>query len=195
MALRLKSDGIVITEAEYLASEPNAEIRREYLDGRAYAMAGAKRNHRRITDNLLRKFGNHLESTPCEASSNDAIVALGQSYVYPDVVVDCINTNDDFVTAPVIIVEVLSNSSRKLDTTTKLLKYINLATLKEYVLVEQDIVSVQVLRNNNDWKTEYYSLGDNVTFESIELTLSIEEIYERVNNAEMNEFRQATLLS
>lgn len=81
-------------------------------------------------------------------------------------------------------------STRKTDTTTKLIRYINLPSLQEYVLIEQDIVSVQVLRKSTDWKTEYYSLGDTVTFTSVGLTLAVEEMYERVDNHEMNEFRQ-----
>jgi len=58
------------------------------------------------------------------------------------------------------------------------------------VLIEQDIVSVQVLRRNKHWLSEYYFLGDAVTFESIGLTLNVEDIYDRVDNRDMNEFRQ-----
>ncbi len=76
-----------------------------------------------------------------------------------------------------------------MDTTTKLIRYVNLPSLQEYVLIEQDIVSVQVLRRNNAWKSEYFYLGDSVTFESIGLILSVEEIYDRVDNQEMNELR------
>jgi len=60
------------------------------------------------------------------------------------------------------------------------------------VLIEQDIVSVEVLRKSNNWRTEYYSLGDFVPFESIGLTLAVEEIYDRVDNPDMNEFRQSS---
>ncbi|MEQ1560626.1 MAG: Uma2 family endonuclease, partial [Methyloglobulus sp.] len=114
---------------------------------------------------------------------------------YPDVTVDCSNPSgvDYFANSPVIIVEVLSKSTRKFDTSIKLLKYINIPTLKEYVLVEQDVVSIEVLRKSNEWRTEYYSLGDSITFEAIELTLTVEEIYDRVDNREINEFRQAKL--
>ena len=62
-------------------------------------------------------------------------------------------------------------------------------------MIEQDFVQVQVLRKSTDWKYEFYFLGDSITFESIDLTLTVEEIYDRVNNDEMNEFRQQTLLS
>jgi Uma2 family endonuclease len=91
---------------------------------------------------------------------------------------------------PVLIVEVLSKSTRKTDTAVKLLRYINLPSLQEYVLIEPDFVSVQMLRRYRHWLPEYYFLDDSVVFESIGLTLTVEEIYDRVDNADMNEFRQ-----
>ncbi|MEQ1638558.1 MAG: Uma2 family endonuclease [Methylococcales bacterium] len=197
MALQPKSEseGTAMTEAEYLGTEPDSEVRREYIDGRAYAMAGATRNHISISANILRKFGNHLEGTPCEAVQSDLKVKVAQNYLYPDIVVDCNNTNNDgLANAPLMIVEVLSTSTRKRDLTTKLLQYINLPSLQEYVLIEQDIVRIQVLRKKNNWKYEEYSLGDLITFEAIDLTLNVEDIYDRVNNNEVNEYRKAKLV-
>jgi len=186
-----------LTEDEYLSSELTSDVKREYIDGQVYAMAGAGYNHNCIAATIARKFGNHLEGTPCATLTADMKVRLGKDYVYPDVLVDCstLSGNDYFSTSPVIIVEVLSKSTRKIDTTAKLLRYINLPSLQEYVLIEQDFVSVQVLRKANAWKPDYYYLGDAVTFESIGLTLTVEEIYDRVDNADMNEFRQEKLLS
>ena len=192
MALKNGHDSIYLTEEEYLKTEETSEVKREYIDGQVYAMVGAGYNHNCISVNIARKFGNHLEGTPCATFMADMKVRLGKNYVYPDVVVDCSKMmgDDYFSTAPVIIVEVLSRSTRKTDTTTKLLRYINLPSLREYVLIEPDFVSVQVLRKSKHWLSEYYFLGDSVTFESIALTLTVEEIYDRVDNADMNEFRE-----
>ena len=182
---------IKMTEAEYLEAELASEVKHEFINGEAYAMAGAGSNHNRIALNIAGEFRNHLKGTPCETFMADMKVRLGQDYVYPNVLVDCHpeKTDNLFVDSPVIIVEVLSKSTRKTDTTLKLIRYINLPSLQEYVLIEQDIVSVQVLRKSNDWKTEYYYLGDTVTFSSIGLKLAVEEIYDRVENGEMIEFR------
>lgn len=187
--------GISMTEEEYLRTEPDSEVRREYIDGRAYAMGGASFNHNIISMNISRKFGNHLEGTPCRTLVADMSLHFGKTYVYPDVLVDCskIEGKSRFAQAPILIVEVLSKSTRRHDLTKKLIQYINIPTLKEYVLIEQDIVSVQVLRKNNDWKIEYYFLGDLVRFESIDLSLMVEEIYDHVDNNEINEFRQEKL--
>lgn len=55
-----ESDGIAMTEQDYLRTELNAEVRHEYINGRAYAMTGASTNHIRITANITREFGVHL---------------------------------------------------------------------------------------------------------------------------------------
>jgi len=196
MALQpnVDSEGIEMTEAEYLSSEPDSEVRREYIDGRAYAMAGASTNHIRISANILGEFRSHLKGTPCEALQSDLKVKIAKNYVYPDVVVVCNNTNKDGLSdTPMIIVEVLSKSTRKRDLTTKLIQYINLPSLQEYVLIEQDIVFIRIFRKKNDWKPEEYYLGDPIIFEAIELTLMAEDIYDRVDNNEINEFRQEKL--
>lgn len=193
MALDKQLESAYISEAEYLATEPVAEVKREYIDGQVHAMAGAGYNHNCIAANMLRELSTHLKGTPCATFMADIKVRLGKDYVYPDVLVDCSKMagDDYFSTSPVIIVEVLSRATRKTDTTTKLIRYINLPSLHEYVLIEPDIVSVQVLRRSNNWLSEYYFLGDSVTFESIGLTLPVEDIYDRVDNTDMNEFRQA----
>lgn len=191
MAQNHQTDSFFISEEEYLQSELISEVKREYFDGQVYAMAGAMHNHNFISMNIAREFSNHLKGTPCAVFMADTKVRLGKNYVYPDVLVDCspMSGDDYFSTSPVIIVEVLSKSTRMRDTTTKLIQYINLPSLKEYVLIEQEFVSVQVLRKSKHWQSEYFYLGDRVTFESIGLTLTVEEIYDRVDNADMNEFR------
>lgn len=192
MALDKVHENVYLSEVEYLATEPASEVKREYIDGQVYAMAGAGYNHNCISANMLGEFRNHLKGTPCATFMADIKVRLGKDYVYPDVLVDCskMSGDDYFSTAPVIIVEVLSRSTRKTDTTTKLIRYINLPSLQEYVLIEPDIVSVQVLRRNKNWLPEYYFLGDEVWFESIGLALAVEDIYDRVDNRDMNEFRE-----
>ncbi|MFM8331590.1 MAG: Uma2 family endonuclease [Candidatus Methylumidiphilus sp.] len=188
MAITTESFNAFLTEAEYLASETASEVKREYIDGRIYAMAGAGYNHNCIAGNIHGNFRSHLKGTPCTTFMADMKVRLGKDYVYPDVLVDCnkMNSDDYYSTTPVIIVEVLSKSTRKMDLTTKLLRYITPPSLQEYALIEPDFVSVQVLRKRNHWLSEYHFLGDVVNFEAIGLSLSVEEIYDRVDNADIN---------
>ncbi len=191
MALNQQYEDNYLSEEEYLATEPASALKREYIDGRVYAMAGAGYNHNCIAVNVLGEFRNHLKGTPCATFMADIKLKLGKDYVYPDVLVDCskMQGDDVFSTEPVIIVEVLSRSTRRTDTTTKLIRYINLPSLQEYVLIEPDIVSVQVLRRSKNWLPDYFFLGDNVSFESIGLTLPVEDLYDRVDNPDINEYK------
>ena len=181
-----------ISVEQYLKDEINRKEKHELIDGQVYAMAGANANHERISSNISRKFGNHLEASPCEPFGSDMKVKAGSKFFYPDVIVDCQfdETQAYYTETPIIIVEVLSKSTRKMDKTTKRFSYINIPSLQEYVLIEQDIVDIEVIRRSEGWQSRYYFLGDTVHFASIDLTLSVEEIYHRVNNEEMREFIQ-----
>ena len=111
-------------------------------------------------------------------------------YVYPDVVVDCSveKAEDNMLTTPVLIFEVLSASTRRYDETTKFQVYASIPTLQEYVLVDQNSAKIEIQRRRTNWAIEKYFLGDSITFDSIQLTLTVEEIYERVVNEEVTEW-------
>ena len=72
----------------------------------------------------------------------------------------------------------------------KKIEYAKLGTLMEYVLVEQEFCRVEVYRRKHYWEPLYYTLGEVVHFESIGVTLSVEDIYERVQNDDMITFRE-----
>lgn len=186
----LAKQQVIISREEYLAGEHISEVKHELIDGQVYAMAGASINHQRICANIAGEFRTHLKGTPCEALSADMKVNVSENFYYPDVMVVCDfdQSQPNYTQSPVIIVEVLSKTTSRKDRTSKRLAYINLPTLKEYVLVEQDFVYVEVLRKSNNWQASHYVLGDSVYFESVDFTLSVEEIYERVQNDDMTEF-------
>nr|WP_136251947.1 Uma2 family endonuclease [Ningiella ruwaisensis] len=177
----------VIRPDEYLKGELTSKIKHELIDGEAYAMAGASANHERISQNVTRRFGNHLDGSPCEPFGSDMKVRVKDNFYYPDVLVDCHFDESEpyFTETPVIIVEVVSRSTRKMDEKTKLLDYLNLASLQEYVLIEQDVADVTVYRKNDDWRSTHYFLGEEIYFDSIDCTISVEEIYQRVKNEDV----------
>ncbi len=181
-----------ISEAEYLAGEKIADIKHEYIDGDVFAMAGASASHNRLSLNIATAFNVHLAGKPCQPYISDMKVNVGTKYFYPDVLVDCSGLNDDshVTQSPTLIVEVLSKSTRRTDETIKRIAYTQINTLLEYVLIEQDFVDIEVIRRRNGWQSEHFYLGDSVTFEAIGLTLTVEEIYARVNNPELVEWRQ-----
>lgn len=179
-----------VSQSEYLAGELTSDIKYQLIDGHVYAMAGATVNHDRISTNLLVAFSTHLNNSTCEPLGPDVKIKTNANFFYPDVSVVCDfdETQPIYTDSPTIIVEVLSQSTRKIDQTIKRLNYINLPSLQEYVLIEQDYVDVEVVRRSEGWQSKHYFLGDEVTFESINMTISVEDIYRRVKNQEMDEF-------
>ena len=131
-----------------------------------------------------------MKKNSCETFSSDMKLKVGSNFFYPDVMVVCDDNveNDYYTESPVIIVEVLSKSTRRVDETTKLMSYINIPSVQESVIIEQDIVDIQVIRRSESWLPKHYFLGDEVIFESIGLVLSVEEIYHRVQNEDMLDF-------
>ena len=180
-----------ISVADYLQGELSGDTKHEYLDGRVYAMAGASKNHQRIITNVVRNFSEHLKNTPCDTYASDIKIRIGDlAFFYPDVIVACLDDTEDsyYTEKPLIIVEVLSKSTRRKDETTKRRLYQSLPSLLEYVLIEQDIVDVEICRCSEGWVSEHYFMGDDIMFAAIDLTLSVNEIYQRVLNDDVSAF-------
>ena len=185
-----------MSEEDYLAGELEREIKHEYIDGYIYAMAETSKNHQRITMNVSTKFGNFLAGKTCEPFASDVKVKVGSKFFYPDVMVVCHDNDQDYYTeTPVIIVEVLSKSTRRTDETIKKMAYQSIPTLQEYVLIEQDFVDVEVCRRRESWASSHYFLGDSVLFESVDLNMAVEDIYARVDNEDVHAFFAKTGIS
>ncbi len=180
-----------ISEEEYLKGELAADFKHEFVDGQVFAMAGASKNHERISLNISSLLNIGLKDSPCEPFGSDIKVRTPTgNYRYPDCMVVCDDDteNEYYTENPTILVEVISRSTRKIDEQIKRMEYINIPSLKEYALIEQDFVDVTVYRKSDQWRPTHYFLGDDILFESIELTLSVEEVYHRVVNQDMAEF-------
>ena len=181
----------VIAEKDYLAGELQSEVRHEYIDGQVYAMSGAHKDHNRIAGEGFRILANHLQDNPCQPYASDMKVKVDKSFFYPDVMVDCSGKEEDYYTEfPTIIVEVLSKSTRQHDKTFKRQAYFQIPSLQEYILIEQDFVEIErwYKTQDNHWEQSVHYLGDDITFASLNLTVTVEDIYRRVKNADMLEW-------
>lgn len=152
-----------ITAAEYLEGELRSETRHEFVDGRVYAMAGASRKHNEICGDVYSVLRNHLRGGPCrtyiEAVKVQIADDLGEAYYYPDVFVACEPGDDDshVVHNPKLIIEVLSESTSRIDRSDKLTNYKRIATVEEIVLIEQDWPEILVFRRSERWKRNLYT--------------------------------------
>ena len=186
-----------ISAEEYLQGELLSDIKHQLIDGEAYAMAGASENHNLLAGNIFSELKNHLKGTPCRTFMADMKVRVAEDFFYPDVMVVCDQDNEDeyYKKSPIIIVEVLSKATRKFDQTSKRIRCQTIPTLQEYVLIEQDKGEIQVFSRSQNWQSFYYYLGDSITFYSLGITISVEDIYSQVNNEDVLAFiEQKTVL-
>ncbi len=167
---------------DYLEGERISEVKHELMEGYVYAMTGASKNHERLSGNVYTEFSKHLEKSPCEPFGSNTKVRVGDNFFYPDAMVVCDDQsdNDYYTESPVIIVEVLSKSTRRKDQTNKREHYLQIPTLQEYILIEQDSIDIEIFRRNDNWRSQHYYSGDQITLDSIGLTLSVETLYRRV---------------
>ena len=175
----------LLTEEQYLDLERAAEFRYEYLDGRMYAISGAPEGHVLIVGNLLRI----LRPQGCRAYSNDMRVRVsGRMYTYPDLVVACgdrkfLDERRDTLLNPTLICEVLSESTERYDRGRKFRHYQGIPSLRQYVLVATDQMSVEVFTRQSDdsWLLRCGAgVTDTVELASIGCTVTVAEIYNDV---------------
>ncbi len=177
---------------DYLNFELLSETKHELIDGEIVAMTGASANHNTLSLNIASELRAKLKGTDCQSFIADMKLKVGQDCFYPDVMLVCGKDNESeiYKTSPILIVEVLSKSTRKFDQTYKRLRYQNIPSLEEYVLIEQDKGEVIVFARKEHWNPSYYYLGDEVPFYSLGLTIAVEEIYYQVNNEDVTNFLQ-----
>jgi Uma2 family endonuclease len=184
MSVSLSPQRKLSTE-EYLESEEVSEVRREHLAGWVYVMAGASHEHNTIALNVASTIKPHVRGGPCRVFISDMKVRVEATHVfyYSDVVVTCDPKDNEryFKARPTIIIEVTSPSTTVTDHREKLLAYQTLPSLREYVVIAQDRVAIEIFsRQQGAWiKTEVDPNGA-VRLESSGLEISVGEIYEGV---------------
>ena len=175
-----------LSEQDYLHGELSSDIRHEYVDGEAYAMAGAGEAHNLIALNIASKLREFARGGPCRVFISDMKlhVQTWKAYYYPDIMVTCdpSDSHSHFKESPSLVVEVLSPSTESTDRREKMLAYRTLPSLREYVLVATDKQQVEhYYRDEHDeWRLATVSQAEPLLLESVGASLTLEEIYEDV---------------
>ena len=170
------------SEQEYLANELQSQIKHELIDGEIFAMVGASSAHNIISGNIFAELRSHLKGKPCRPYINDMKVRIAGDFYYPDVLVDCseLSNNTYFVETPILIIEVLSTSTKNYDKTFKLQQYKNIPTLQEYVMIEQETMLVEVISRLDSWQPHYYEAEEHFMLQSVGLSLTVADVYEGI---------------
>lgn len=180
-----------LTIEEYIELEKNSEERFEYFGGEAFSMAGGTPNHVRIARNVCNKLTQKLDDRDCEVFPGDMRVKVPADapYRYPDLSVVCGEQNYEsfqgleMLVNPVVLVEVLSPSTAAYDLDEKFTAYQSIESFREYLVIAQDRPHVirYVRQPQGGWlRTDTDGLPNEVTVESLNVTLSLSEIYARV---------------
>lgn len=176
-----------ITLSQYFEEEGNAGFRSEYIRGKTYALAESGVTHATLAGDFYARINIHLPER-CRVWQSDMKVVgstldLQPFSYYPDIMAACGDDEDDnayYRTNPLLIVEVLSKSTQRIDLNEKLTSYTQIKSLLEYVVVSQDTPFVRVYRRRNNWQAETFGAEDKVLLESIDLAIPVTDIYRRV---------------
>ena len=175
----------VYTEDEYFEFERCSLGRWEYVNGEIRAMSGGTANHSTISSNVIRVLGNALVPRGCRVLGSDMKVHTGDGInTFPDVSAVCGTLafhrgRTDIITNPLLIVEVLSDSTGAYDRDEKFRHYQTIPTLTDYLLVAQDEARVMLYTRHEDhWHyRDVTGLSSTVYLPSVETTLALSDVY------------------
>ena len=180
-----------LTPEEYLEFERKSEERHEYFGGEIFAMSGAKRNHNVIAWNIGGELRQKLKGKDCEAYPADMRVFISETglYTYPDLVVACGEPqfqDDVFDTLlnPVLLIEVLSETTESYDRGKKFQHYRSIDSLQEYILVSQEEARIEKYVKTGDgfWLlSEAVGMDAEIEFASIECRIALAEVYDKID--------------
>jgi Uma2 family endonuclease len=173
---------------EYFEIENHSEIRHEFEDGLLIPMPGETLNANEIAGNISASLRRELRKNGFRIFTHDirTIVHERRLYRYPDVVVSASNTIRDIrnVTEPVLVVEVLSESTEDIDRNKKFRQYTALPSLQYYLMIHQDMALIEFYQRKENSKTFEFNFFDRLS-ETINLpvlgtSISLEDIYEGI---------------
>jgi Uma2 family endonuclease len=185
------------TPEEYLALEEAAESKSEYRDGEIVPMTGGTTNHNEITGNFYAHLKFALRGQNYRVFMLDVRLWIPRYriYTYPDVMViqgePVYHENrQDTITNPVLIVEVLSKSTKNYDRGDKFEFYRSIPEFREYIMIDQYRYKVEQFAKTSEGKwlfTEYDSADSVLALSSLDFQIPLRDIYERVNFEESDE--------
>lgn len=179
-----------MTVEDFLALDrENLDQKYEFIDGEMVAMAGGSTNHTLIIGNLAGILYAHLRKSPCAFLAEGTLKVEDDCY-QPDIMVTCneqdLTENKTYIEHPKLVIEVLSPTTEVTDRRNKLWVYTQCTSIQEYVLVNWDVKMVQRMTRKGtegldhiQWIDTWYNQDENVELETINLTIPVNDIYEK----------------
>lgn len=180
----------LISIEEYLQGELISEIKHEYLGGVVHAMAGAKMRHNKAAGNAYSSLHSSLKNKTCQPFNSDTKVKIHLPsqirFYYPDLQVICgpVDEESTYTESPVVVIEVLSDSTRRVDLGEKRDAYLSIPSLKVLILIDPSEVYVQLDRakvNGGFLQEIYRNISDTIQLPEVESALPLADIYEGIS--------------
>jgi Uma2 family endonuclease len=176
-----------LTPEQYLEIERKSEFRSEYYNGEMFAMPGSSEEHNVLIGNLFTILRPQLRSRNCRVYFAEMRVRVGATglYTYPDLAAVCgerkfADADVDTLLNPTLIAEVLSPSTEAYDRGRKFEQYRQIESLREYILVAQDRIHVDLYTKRDDglWLLASVSrLEDTLQLSCAAANVSLSELY------------------
>jgi Uma2 family endonuclease len=186
------------TIEEYVELVKTSEEKIEYFDGEIFSMAGGKFAHAEIAANVITLLRNRLAKSACRAYSGELAINVPAAppFRLPDASVVCGQPviqgfhGIDLLVNPALIVEVLSDSTSDYDLGKKFLEYQSIESFCEYLAIAQKHSHViqHTKQANGLWvRRDFIGIDSEIHLESLNVTLTLREIYENVQFSTMEE--------
>jgi Uma2 family endonuclease len=185
---RVSSGKKMLTE-DYVAAERQGSARQEFFNGQVIPKSGGNRWHNLIATSMATAISTRLASNRAEVYVNGMRVQLANRIIcYPDVVVVAgepmfADANADILMNPTVIMEVFSKVTNPMEKSRKLEAYLALDSIKECLQIKADEMRVEHYSKQNpkQWIYRIYNERDDViSLESLNIKLSVAEIYSQV---------------
>ncbi len=172
----------LLTEEEYLELEDKSEERHEYIDGTLRLMAGGTDEHNEVVLNIATKLLALGRAKGCRVRAENIMLRLPKGskhrYYYPDIIITCEpKDNNKIIENPCVVMEVLSDSTEHIDKGEKLETYQRIASLKQYILVDQTRRKLEIYsRDDLGWRYELLESGE-FNIACLDVTMTLDEVY------------------
>lgn len=173
-----------LTVEDYLAAEDASDIRHEYIGGRLYTMTGASVRHNHIAGNLFAMLHPAARAKGCEVFMTDVKLHLqagGEDvFYYPDLMACCDPSDDHpyYRERPCLLVEILSESTERIDRREKWMAYTQIPSLQGYLILSQEQTRASLYRRDADWRGVHFSEPDQrLDLPCVELTPVLDALY------------------
>ena len=177
----------VMTRGQFFDWAEAQDTRYEFDGCQPEAMTRTTLNHNRIAFNLHRALHRRLAGSSCEPLGFDAGVAtIGDAVRYPDAVVTCspVDGNARLVPNPVVVFEVISPTSGRIDRIVKVREYATVDTIRRYVIVESTFAGLTIHERGGagqSWTSSPAAIEDILPLPEIGITIPVAELYEGVD--------------